>query len=268
MDEFIEEYLSHSKSKSSAPEIYGLLPLSQLLEFSYPELQKKDPHLPKGWYELSHLSPRDRVDFTREFWLSKFPYCPQLDKQLDVFFSSLEDVSPYLIQASKHGKYESRLMYILKEKKGFFQGLIPADDAAITHLATIFKERFPPKDYVAFLRIHNGFCKVTDTGILPISCLNESFLSFRQFLSLKPPLVNAAGASINAEALIPFYESFGMPVFQCFWADWYPDQEMGNVYYSGIDHTVSDVLNIDAPTESLAFATFTDWLFFYLEIVG
>jgi hypothetical protein len=56
-----------------------------------------------------------------------------------------------------------------------------------------------------------------------------------------------------------------MPFYQCFWAEWYPEQEMGNVYYSGESKTISDVFGSFSSSETMAFTTFTDWLMFYLE---
>ena len=40
---------------------------------------------------------------------------------------------------------------------------------------------------------------------------------------------------------------------------------MGNIYYSGIEHTISDFKDPAMWVENLAFSTFLDWLAFYLE---
>jgi hypothetical protein len=69
----------------------------------------------------------------------------------------------------------------------------------------------------------------------------------------------------HPKSLIPFYESFGQPFFQCFWGDWYPDQEMGNVYYSNATKKILVSNKKDDCLETMAFETFTDWLVFYLE---
>ncbi len=118
------------------------------------------------------------------------------------------------------------------------------------------------------MEIHNGFSKTTDTGIISTRMMP---LVYERFLSLidkdNPPLTTK-GKSVNPRSLIPFYESFGMPFYQCFWKDWYPENEMGNVYYSGSAHTISDPENGDLSGDSMAFPTFLDWLFFYLEIIS
>ena len=91
------------------------------------------------------------------------------------------------------------------------------------------------------------------------------YTRFQKLLDNSEPLISPEGEVIDLKKLIPFYESFGMPVFQCFYSDWYPEQEMGNVYYSGLTQTISD---LKLPlSESLAFPTFLDWLLFYLEKV-
>ena len=46
---------------------------------------------------------------------------------------------------------------------------------------------------------------------------------------------------------------------------WYPGSEMGNVYLSGIDYTISDYRDRKEWADRLAFPTFLDWLAFYLE---
>ena len=81
-------------------------------------------------------------------------------------------------------------------------------------------------------------------------------------------VTNTKGELINPHSLIPFYESFGMPFYQCFYKDWYPETEMGNIYYSGNTNTISDVKNKDPSSEAMAFSTFSDWLIFYLETIS
>ena len=70
---------------------------------------------------------------------------------------------------------------------------------------------------------------------------------------------------MDPKKLYPFYVSFNLPCYQCFWAEWYPEQEMGNIYYSNITQSMSCVENGNSSPENLSFATFIDWLMFYLE---
>src|SRR5262249_1478434 len=118
-----------------------------------------------------------------------------------------------------------------------------------------------------FLQIHNGFCKFTDTGMIPSAFVGKVYREFQAQLSTQDPLLSATGDSVNPKTLIPFYESFGFPCFQCFWVESYPAQEMGNVYYSGLTHTITDHTSGMAAPENQAFPTFLDWLMFYLEVI-
>jgi hypothetical protein len=96
--------------------------------------------------------------------------------------------------------------------------------------------------------------------------MKEGYNAFQEMLgSVIDPITTPSGAIVNPASLIPFYESFGMPFFQCFWGEWYPEQEMGNVYLSPASRMISTCKKRGECDESLAFETFTDWLMFYLE---
>jgi hypothetical protein len=113
--------------------------------------------------------------------------------------------------------------------------------------------------------MHDGFCKTTDcTGVIASECVSKEYEKLQDFLQKQNPMITDKGTEVNPKTLIPFYKSFGMPFYQCFWSEWYPEQEMGNVYYSGVDKTISDISS-QIGSESMAFATFIDWLIFYLE---
>jgi hypothetical protein len=135
-------------------------------------------------------------------------------------------------------------------------------------LQKAFPDHILPNDYMAFLQIHNGFCKATDcTGILAAESVPESTEILRMLIQQNDPMMTSQDKIIDPKTLIPFYESFGMPFYQCFWTEWYPEQEMGNVYYSGVENTISDVFRGILGSEIMAYPTFIDWLMFYLERV-
>lgn len=100
----------------------------------------------------------------------------------------------------------------------------------------------------------------------------ENYTQFQTMLeSLESRVTTERGLTVNPKSLIPFYESFGMPFFQCFWGDWYPQNVMGmgNVYFSMTSKTISDPLNYeDSSSLNMAFTTFIDWLMFYLERIA
>ena len=140
-----------------------------------------------------------------------------------------------------------------------FLGSSAATDAQIEEVKQLFPEYIFPADYIAFMQIHNGFWKTTDcTGMIKIENIPYAYHKFQElFSSSTEPLRTSKGVAVDAKKLIPFYESFGMPFYQCFWAEWYPEEEMGNVYYSGNTSTISEVPEGEPGPDSLRFQPFS-----------
>lgn len=246
---------------------HHVISLNDSPDLSWEEVSEKCPTLCRGWFELSKLKRADRIEFTRDFWLSKIPYQPEMLEAFLQFFNSLDDIVLFLAQKEANDPYECYMVYSLNNNRGFFHGKCPSREEEIVGLQQLFPEVILPQDYLLFLSIHNGFAKAYDTGVLNTKQIAECTKRFRQGLSQEEPLLNANDQNIDPETLIPFYESYEMPVYQCFWSEWYPEQEMGNVYYSGLTRTISDIRNLATGEENLAFPTFIDWLLFYLEKV-
>lgn len=95
--------------------------------------------------------------------------------------------------------------------------------------------------------------------------MREVYERFQQMLKKLDVLKTTDEIEVNPKTLIPFYESFGMPFYQCFWSEWYPEEEMGNVYFSDLTKTISSTHLRESSPENMAFPTFIDWLKFYLE---
>lgn len=264
MDTHIKKFFRQESDKSVKGNYHQVIDLHES-SLKWKEVQEICPSFCRGWFELAHLSNRDRVEFSRDFWLSQLAFKPEMVQGILQFFDSLDDIALFLLQEVAETPFEGRLVYSLKKNRGFFHGGVGATDQKIAQLQKAFSGFILPQDYLAFLRIHDGFCKATDTGIFSIDLMPKCYERFQRLLDDSDPLVSSGGEAMDPKKLIPFYESFGMPVFQCFYSEWYPDQEMGNVYYSGLTHTISD-LKLPLP-ESLAFPTFLDWLLFYLEKV-
>ena len=266
MDHHIKEYYCQFNDNSPRGNFHKVISLNDP-HISWEIAIQHVPKLCKGWYELTRLSVQDRIDFTRDFWLSKLSYHANLDEFLTRFFASLDDIVVYLIQKKFDDPFEAHLVYSIKGDNGFFRGLLPALDHEIATMEKSFSGFTLPRDYLSFLQIHNGFCKTTDcTGLYPSHRMKENYLSFQELLEHEDALRTTQGKIVDPKKLIPFYESFGMPFYQCFWAEWYPEQEMGNVYYSGMARTISAVDDKQLDNESMAFKTFLDWLMFYMEM--
>ncbi len=270
MDQHIKEFYSHFSNDTPHGHFHKVISVDKDLHLDWENVKQKVPDLCRGWYELSQLSPKDRIDFTQDFWLSKLPFRPNLQESINKFFALLDDILVFLVQNKFDDPFEAHLVYSLKEDKGFFSGGSPASDENIVQLQAQFPEYIFPEDYTAFLQIHNGFFKTTDsTGIIKSSQMYTTYSTFqKQFVEQpKEGLLTTGGMVVDdPHSLIPFYESFGMPFYQCFWGEWYPENEMGNVYFSGQSKTISDIRGEPGP-ESMAFVTFLDWLMFYLEIM-
>ncbi len=260
----LEYYIPYSK-KDSQGHFHRVIDLNTDQKISWSEASKLSPHLGKGWYELSHLSNQDRVDFTKEFWLSKLPYHSMLDEFLNKFFSGIDDIAVFLTQRTYDDKFEAEMIYSLSGNSGFYRGYAPAKENEIIALQKVFTDYILPSDYLAFLQVHNGFAKLTDTGITKSSEMENSYQEFQRMLEKEFPLSTSSGDPVNPKSLIPFYKSFGMEFYQCFWGEWYPEQEMGTVYYSSTTKTILTSKKQDDFVETMAFKTFTDWLMFYLE---
>lgn len=265
MDVHIKEFYRQFSESSSNGHFHRVISLHEIKEISWSQVCELVPTINRGWYELSRLESKDRIAFSHDFWITKMPFHPKLDGLLINFFNSLDDIGIFITQKMFDSPYEAHLVYSLENDSGFFHGEQGATEKQLLELQKQFPENILPDDYLAFLQIHNGFGKSTDTGIIPSYLMNESYKKLQKMLNEHESLINYEAKTINPKALIPFYESFGLPCFQCFFDEWHPAQEMGNIYYSGLTHTISSCTGSESSPENLAFATFTDWLMFYLE---
>lgn len=267
MNSHTHEFFKQFSDDVPSGNFHKVIALHEGPDMDWETLSELVPCICKGWYELSHLSPRDRIDFTRDYWLAKLPYKEGASEAIVRFFDSLDDVGIYLTQKRSDDPFQSCLVYSLKDNTGFYRGGSPANDEMIDELQQEFPDYLLPEDYKAFLKIHNGFWKTTDcTGIIGTKEMKALYDRFQIMAASLDRVLTFDGKEVNPKTLIPFYESFGLPFFQCFWAEWYPQNEMGNVYFLGNQNTISFSSNSGGSgVERLAFPTFLDWLMFYLE---
>lgn len=248
--------------KGSESNFQEVLFLSEEKEVDWRQVSEKAPDLPRGWFELSRLNSIDRVEFTRDFWLDRLPFHPRTHLALADFFSRLDDVGVVLSRGEE--PFQAELIYSLADNSCFFRGLPPATDIDVQEFQSEIGISLP-RDYLAFIRIHNGFGKLSELGMLKIEEIGEARRHLEKlFLQGEKP-IKAKGHLIDPHSLIPFYEAYGLASYQCFYSDWYPGNEMGNVYLSGIDYIISDTSDRKAWAENLAFPTFLEWLIYYLE---
>lgn len=244
---------------------YKVVALHDHPELEWTQLQQEAPLLPRGWYELSRLQREDRIEFTRDFWLSKLPIISSsFERRLEDFFVGLEDLGIFLTQVKKEAPFEVHMVYSLKDAVGFFQGGPPATDEMLINLEKQFGHVTLPRDYLDFLKVHDGFSKYMDTGLIKVKDMARTYQKFQELFDKELP-TRTDHEVVNPTHLIPFYESYGLHCYQCFYADWYPEEEMGNVYFSYGENSISNFLRHDQLEENLAFPNYVAWLIFYLE---
>jgi hypothetical protein len=268
MDSHFSTYFHEFSEGSPMGAFHSVIALHEAPDISWRSISKKVPALPKAWFELAQLPREDRIEFLHEFWQSKMIYHPNLSEFLKSFFGSLDDIGIFITQKKYEDPLCPQIVYSIEGDVGFYRGAPPASEEVIAQLQGSFPEVILPKDFLTFLQIHNGFYKTTDcTGLTTAEKMRENYLEFQREVSGSEPIFTQNNKPVDPTTLYPFYKSFGLPDYQCFWADWYPENEMGVVYYSGVNRIVSDVSDGGMTIEHLCFPTFTDWLIFYLERV-
>lgn len=266
MNKHIREFFYLHSDGGRQGGYHTVIALHEAPDADFERLAERLPKSCRGWLELAQLLNSDRTELVRDHWLGKFQQYPKLETFLLHFFQQVDEIGVWVTQKRFDDPFDCHLVYSMKGGDSYFRGSPGASEEQLLRLQSNFSEWVIPSDFASFLSIHNGFAKTTDcSGILGVDELIERYRRFQLFLSESEELPKAYGRSINPKTLIPFYQSFGMPYYQCFWAEWHPETEMGNVYYSGQTNSVYFPEGKCGKAEELAFDTFADWLIFYLE---
>ncbi|MES2273866.1 MAG: SMI1/KNR4 family protein [Chlamydiota bacterium] len=261
MNSLIRQFFTSGGGESNFCEV---LFLTDGVETSWKDISERAPSLPRGWFELSRVNSSDRIEFTRDFWLDRLPYQPSTQIDVCDFFERLDDVAVVLLRKKEEEFLSAELVYSLKDGSTFFRGKVPAVEVDLDEMKNEMGVLLP-RDYIAFLHIHNGFGMLSEMGLLSTQEIPDVRRQVSDFLVRSDRPIKSGSSNVDPGSLIPFYEIFGLSSYQCFYSDWYPGAEMGNVYLSGIDYTISDTSDRTAWTENLAFPTFLEWLSYYLQ---
>lgn len=243
-------------------DIQEVIFLSEQKALDWKEVSEKVSDMPRGWFELSRVSKEDRIEFISTIWENKLPFHPMIHARMRRFFSRLDDVAIVIVK--REFSYFAEMVYSIGDNSSFFRGLPPLIEEDVRMFTSELGVRLP-SDYLSFLKVHNGFGKLSEPGILRVEEIYRAREDVRKILMNGDKEIRWKGHVIDPEALIPFYEDYGFNSFQCFFSDWYPNSEMGNVYLSGINYTVSDIADRNIWADQLAFASFMEWLAMYLE---
>ncbi len=129
---------------------HEVISLHEAPRFSWEDLSKKAPSLPKGWYELARLNTADRIEFIRDYWLSTLPYLPHAHAFFEKFFNKLDDVGFFLTQLRFDSPFESEIVYSLEDGSCFYHSSPPCSEEKIMKLKFEFEEVFP-EDFLDWL---------------------------------------------------------------------------------------------------------------------
>ncbi len=265
MNNHVREFygLDHKLIESPFEDI---IDLTEENEFSFDVLQSKCLEFPKGYFELSQLNLKDRIEFVYSFWQKTLNFIPHVQSFFDQFFFNLDDVGIYLVKKNLSPTYDCHFIYSVNDDHTFYRGLPSISSQHLESLKNQFSETLP-SDYLNFLKIHDGFSKDGDLGLIH----SEDLLRERRLLQTRvqnlPYKVQFQEEDLDRDALIPFYKSFGLDVYQCFLSNWYPENEMGNTLFSLSEGYISDYNDPISRSKNLVFPTFLDWLVFYMEVV-
>lgn len=266
MDHHVKDFFSQFSDATPQGNFHKVIALHDAPDGDFETLAQVLPPTCRGWLELAQLPLSDRIELTREFWLCKMREHPRLTQFLIRFFDNIDDIGIFITQRHFDDPLEGHMVYSQPNDSGYFRGMPPASEEELLKIQNYFKEWVLPADYLSFLQIHGGFAKTTDiTGLIPTCKLANHYENFQRVLEQKELLLLSGQRPIDPKMLLPFYESFGMPFYQCFWAEWHPEGEVGNVYYSGLTHTINEPKSEVSEADNMAFPTFADWLIFYLE---
>jgi hypothetical protein len=244
------------------PNFEKVIFLNEASNLGWNDIVKMIPDFSRGWFELSRISVENRIHFTYDFWLDRLPFHVNVYPALDSFFGKLGDVGVVLVYAQE--MWSSELIYSFHDNSSFFRGLPGASLPDLEEMKVGFGFSWP-RDYLSFMKMHNGFGHLSEMGLLKLEDLARAKRDLTHLVLKSDRIIKSGAVSIDPGALYPFYEVYGLSSFQCFYRDWYPTSEMGNIYFSGMDYKVSDTQQEKYWSDQLAFPTFLEWLVYYLE---
>ena len=132
---------------------------------NWSDVSERVPDLPRGWFELSRISREERLEFIRDYWFDLLPYHPPAHQGVNEFFACLDDVA--LVITRKDDELQPEMVYSFADNSTFFRGLPAASEEDLREFRS--EMIIPlPRDYLSFLRIHNGFGKLSEMGLLKI----------------------------------------------------------------------------------------------------
>ncbi len=114
---------------------YKVIALHESPGLKWDEISLEVPLLPRGWFELSRFSVEDRIEFSRDYWLSKLSaYDALAADQIEQFFSELDDIGIFAAQTKQNHPFEVYMTYTLKGASVFFRDGLQQEKSRFRHL--------------------------------------------------------------------------------------------------------------------------------------
>lgn len=236
---------------------------------SWSSISKIVPSLPKGWYELTKFSSKERIHLVKEFWLSQlcqgFVERDELFK-IEKFFNSLEDIVICAFQECSKNFFNVKMIYLLKDSPVFFYGNPPFSLGCEQLKQQLWNDL--PKSYYNFFNIHDGFACYDDLGIISIKNLSRIYHQFQDYLE-KEEIISTY-KELNLSLFIPFYGGNLVHSYQCFLSNsCFDKEEPLNVPFLENDLMFLSNLLVHSCSsffEHNIFSSFITWLGCYLSI--
>ena len=244
------------------PLLQEVIFLSQDKSCLWDEISQKIPDLPKSWFELSRVHPLERIEFVKLLWQDLLPFHLKFSPYLESFFAKLDDIG--IVVAKRGGEYFPEMVYSFSDNSTFFIGNPPATFDDVRYFISQLGFSLP-QDFLSFLILHNGFGRLGSSGILSMDDVDSERQKVRKMLMGNNFVIDHRGGVVNPQSLIPFYVDSGLNSYQCFYVDWSPMGEIGNVYLSGLNSSISDISKSFDLSDELAFASFSEWFMQFLE---
>ena len=78
MDTHAVEYYTPYSNTHPQGHFHSVVALHDAPDVDWKVISKQVPRLSRGWFELSHFPSKDRIEFTRDYWLGKSPFHPEI----------------------------------------------------------------------------------------------------------------------------------------------------------------------------------------------
>ena len=221
-------------------------------KLSYEEIKKKSPTFPKSYFDLLKLNKEDRIDFVLDFWLKNLILTYDQHSEILSFFSKIDTICIVLVKEFPNQPYVPEIVYAMEDQKMLFRGKL-GKTLVLTEDINL------PVDYLSFFKIHSGFRKLNDPGLISAENFMAAKNSFqREYLHSESELLKEK-KGLDPARFVPFYKD-AKGGYMCFFTESDLYSSFGNLCYVSNDFTITN-----NQLGEKRFFTFLDWFCHYLK---